>query len=394
MSLLRLFSGLSAADVPHPCLNDDQKFDWLRLIRTPNVGPVAFRFLINQYGGAKAALEALPDLAQKGGRKTSYKVATIEEIEEELYQAQRAKLSLLAMGEINYPPALVHIEQAPPLLYVKGNENILAKPAVAIVGSRNSSVVGQRIAHEMAQYFMKNDIITSSGLARGIDGAAHSGATTQDLSATIAVLAGGLNHIYPPQHLDLAQNIVDKGGALISEMAPNYKPRAKDFPRRNRIISGLSLGIVIIEAAIKSGSLITARMGMEHNRVIFAVPGSPLDPRSEGTNKLIRDGAILVRNGKDVLQDISPIIGQEMQSEFQFNSDDKDSEFLTSPLDEPTNQERKRLIDCLSVNPIEIDTLITYSEIDVSTVQMGLLELELAGKLERHPGGRVALLPD
>jgi len=394
MSLLRLFSGLSAADVPHPCLNDDQKFDWLRLIRTPNVGPVAFRFLINQYGGAKAALQALPELAQKGGRKTSYKIATVEDIEKELYSAKKANLSLLAMGEINYPPALVHIEQAPPLLYVKGNETILAKPAVAIVGSRNSSIVGQRIANEMAQYFMKNDIVTASGLARGIDGAAHSGATTQDLSTTIAVLAGGLNHIYPPQHLDLAQNIVDKGGALISEMAPNYKPRAQDFPRRNRIISGLSLGIVIIEAAIKSGSLITARMGMEHNRAIFAVPGSPLDPRSEGTNKLIRDGAILVRNGKDVLQDISPIIGQEMQSEFQFNSDDSDNDLLTSPLDEPTDKERKRLIDSLSVNPIEIDTLIAYSQIDVSTVQMGLLELELAGKLERHPGGRVALLPD
>ena len=340
--ILRLFSGLSASDVPHPSLNDDQKLDWLRLIRSQNVGPVAFRFLINQFGGAKAALEALPDLAKRGGARGGGKIYSLEDAEKELSLAAKTGLQLLAMGEGQYPGLLGEIDQAPPLIYVKGNPEVLTKPMIAVVGSRNSSVVGRRMAHEMATSFSKEGFVTVSGLARGIDGAAHEGALE---GGTIAVLAGGLNAIYPAQHIPLAEAIVSNGGALISETHPGYKPRGQDFPRRNRIISGVSLGTVVIEAAIRSGSLITARMAGEQNRILFAVPGSPLDPRAEGGNKLIREGAVLARNGEDVMSELRPMMGRADQQQFRFDDEiGSDVEIFDGPLPEPSIDERESLV--------------------------------------------------
>ena len=363
-------------------LTDGQRLDWLRLIRSENVGPRTFRALVNRYGGARPAIEALPDLARRGGAQAPGRVCSIEDAEHELEAARRQGAIFLALGEQGYPARLRMIDDAPPLIAARGNLDALKLPMVGIVGSRNASAAGSKFAAQMARELGQEGFVVSSGLARGIDAAAHR-ATLE--SGTIAVLAGGQDRIYPPEHKELLAQILENGAA-ISEMPFGWEPRARDFPRRNRLISGLSLGVLVVEAARRSGSLITARMALEQGREVFAVPGSPLDPRCEGTNGLLKQGAILVTEIADMVSALAPILGRP----------------LTLPIEEPEHHteengdaapdERRRVVSLLGPTPVEIDDLIRLSGTRPAVVRTILLELEIAGRLERQAGGRVALL--
>ena len=291
-------------------LSDDQRLDWLRLIRSDNVGPRTFRALVNHYGGAHRALAALPDLARRGGASGPARVCSRQEAERELAAARSLGVALVALGEPDYPRRLMMIDDAPPLLAVRGSPAVFGLPIVAIVGARNASAAGIRFAERLARDLGAAGFAVASGLARGVDAAAHRGSLA---SGTIAVLAGGQDHIYPREHADLADAVAAEG-ALISEMPLGWEPRARDFPRRNRLISGLAVGIVVVEAARRSGSLITARFALEQGREVFAVPGSPLDPRAEGTNDLLKQGATLVTEAADVITVVRPILGEPVEA--------------------------------------------------------------------------------
>ena len=287
-------------------LSDDQRLDWLRLIRSDNVGARTFRALVNHYGGARRALAALPDLARRGGASGPARICSRQDAERELDAAKSLGLALVALGEPDYPRRLQMIDDAPPLLAVRGNAAVFGLPMVAIVGARNASAAGIRFAERLARDLGAAGFAIASGLARGVDAAAHRGSLA---TGTIAVLAGGHDHIYPHEHADLADAIA-ADGALISEMPLGWEPRARDFPRRNRLISGVAVGVVVVEAARRSGSLITARFALEQGREVFAVPGSPLDPRAEGSNDLLRQGATLVTEAADVITVVRPILGE------------------------------------------------------------------------------------
>lgn len=363
-------------------LTDGQRLDWLRLIRSENVGPRTFRALVNRYGGARAALEALPDLARRGGAHAPGRIYSIAEAEREIETAQRMRAAFLALGEPGYPARMRMIDDAPPLIAVRGNIDALKAPAIGIVGSRNASAAGSKFAAQLARELGAEGFVIASGLARGIDAAAHR-ATIE--SGTVAVLAGGQDRIYPPEHKDLLDQLLEKGAA-ISEMPFGWEPRARDFPRRNRLISGLSLGVLVIEAAKRSGSLITARMALEQGREVFAVPGSPLDPRCEGTNGLLKQGATLVTELNDIINVLAPILGRPI--ELPIEEPDRD----IGETNETAPDERRRIIALLGPTPVEIDDLIRLSGSRPAVVRTVLLELEIAGKLERQAGGRVALL--
>ena len=249
-----------------------------------------FRTLVNHYGGARGALAALPDLARRGGAARPVRITSREEAEGEITAARRFGAVFIALGEADYPPQLQAIDDAPPLIAVRGKVAVLHTPMVAIVGSRNASAAGIKVTESLARDLGEAGFMVVSGLARGIDAAAHPASLA---TGSVAVLAGGHDHIYPPEHAPLLEMLIATGVAL-SEMPFGWEPRGRDFPRRNRLISGLALGVVVVEAARKSGSLITGRLALEQNREVFAVPGSPLDPRSEGTNALIKQGAVLV----------------------------------------------------------------------------------------------------
>jgi DNA processing protein len=361
-------------------LTDEQKVDWLRLIRSENVGPRTFRTLVNHYGGAAAALRALPDLARRGGAARATKIFSREEAERELLDARALGVEFVALGEPDYPPRLKAIDDAPPLIAVRGKSDVLQQPMIAMVGSRNASAAGAKFAERLAHDLGAAGFVIVSGLARGIDAAAHRASLT---SGTIAVLAGGHERIYPPEHADLLQAIL-AAGAVLTEMPLAWEPRARDFPRRNRLISGLSVGVVIIEAARRSGSLITARMAAEQGREVFAVPGSPLDPRAEGTNGLLKQGATLVTEAADVLAVIEPILGRPTEQPME------EPDFA-QPAEEPQNDERARIIGLLGPSPVTLDDLIRLSGSSAAIVRVVLLELEIAGRLERHGAGLVSL---
>src|SRR5665213_3432291 len=288
-------------------LTEEQRLDWLRLIRSDNVGPRTFRDLVNNFGGARAALAALPRLARRGGASGTH-ICTPEEAAAELKAARARGIELIALGEPDYPARLHTIYDAPPLVAVRGDAAILSRPLIAIVGSRNASAAGMKFADRLARDLGSAGYGIVSGLARGIDAAAHR--ASRD-SGTVAVLAGGHERIYPAEHIGLLDELLAHGAA-ISEMPLAWEPRARDFPRRNRLISGLSLGVVMVQAARRSGSLITARLAGEQGREVFAVPGSPLDPRVEGTNGLLKQGAILVTEAADVIAVLEPILGRGM----------------------------------------------------------------------------------
>jgi DNA processing protein len=363
-------------------LTDEQRLDWLRLIRSDNVGPRTFRTLVNHCGDARAALTALPDLARRGGATRPARICSRQDAERELKAAKAFGVTLVALAEPDYPQRLAMIDDAPPLLAVRGNTAALALPMVGIVGARNASAAGMRFAERLARDLGAAGFAVVSGLARGIDGAAHRASLA---TGTIAALAGGHDQIYPPEHGSLAEAIVTEG-ALVSEMPMGWEPRARDFPRRNRLISGLAAGVVIVEAAKRSGSLITARMALEQGREVFAVPGSPLDPRNEGSNDLIKQGATLVTCVDDVVTVLRPILGQPIEVAAE------EPETASVPGAEPGTDERARIIGLLGPTPVSTDDLVRLSGSAPALVRVILLELELAGRLERHGGALVSLL--
>jgi DNA processing protein len=367
-------------------LTPAQRLDWLRLIRSENVGPRTFRMLLRRCGSAGAAIEALPDLARRGGART-VRVFKRDEAQEELEAAARSNVAFIALGEDGYPARLAEIDDAPPLVAMRGRMAALHAPMIAIVGSRNASAAGSRLAEQLAQDLGAAGLVVVSGLARGIDAAAHRASVA---TGTVAVLAGGHDRIYPPEHTPLVEALI-ANGAAISEMPFSYGPRSHDFPRRNRLISGLSLGVIVVEAAQKSGSLITGRMALEQNREVFAVPGSPLDARAAGANALIKQGATMVTEAEDVLAVLRPIIGparaplREAAGIGEPGEDD-------GPGADPPPDARARVVALLGPTPVPVDDLIRLSGASSTMVQATLLELELAGRLKRQQGGRVALL--
>jgi DNA processing protein len=363
-------------------LSDEERIDWLRLIRAENVGPRTFRTLLHYYGTARSALRALPELASRGGAKRAARVPSREEAERELAAMRSLDAQLVALGEAEYPRALATIDDAPPLISVRGNTDVLARPMVAIVGSRNASAAGAKMAGRLARDLGQAGFAIVSGLARGIDAAAHRASVS---SGTLAVLAGGQDRIYPPEHADLLGAILADGAAL-SEMPLGWEPRARDFPRRNRLISGLALGLVVVEAARRSGSLITVRFALEQGREVFAVPGSPLDPRAEGTNGLLKQGATLVTEANDVIAVLEPILGHKIEPPAEAAPPQPEPEVL------PDTGARNRVLGLLGPTPVSLDDLVRLAEAPPAVVRTVLLELELAGRVERHRDGSVSTI--
>jgi DNA processing protein len=367
-----------------PRLSDRQRIAWLRLIRTDNVGPATFRDLVNRFGSAEAALTILPELTMSGGASRSVRIPSIAEAERELDAARRMGARFVAIGEPDYPPVLRRMEQPPPLVALKGDAAVFRLPPIAIVGARNASLAGIKMARTLAAELGRQGYAVISGLARGIDRAAHEGALA---TGTVAVLAGGLDQPYPPENVGLCDEIPGRGGAVISEMPFGWEPRARDFPRRNRIVAGLSLGLVVVEAAKRSGSLISARLAGEMGRLVFAVPGSPLDPRAAGTNGLLKDGATLVTDTRDVIEQIAPLAGLTATPPDTF---EEPPDFSATP--PPGDDDRAKVIEALGPVPCDIDEIIRHTGLHPAQVFMVLLELDLAGRLERHSGGAVSLV--
>lgn len=366
-------------------LNNHQLLSWLRLARSENIGPVTFRHLLNHFGSADAAIEGADELAARGGRRL--RICSLEIAEQEFDALQEIGARLLAISDPDYPSWLRHTDGSPPLISVRGDPAILSRPTVSIVGSRNASISGAKFAGQIARDLGDKGYAIASGLARGIDTAAHKGALS---TGTIAVFAGGLDRVYPTENIELAENIITQGGAHISEMPLGWQARARDFPRRNRIVSGLALGVIIIEAATRSGSLITARLAGEQGRPVLAVPGSPLDPRAAGTNRLIRDGARILTGVEDVIEEIEPMLGRQR---------DRPNYIEEAPTDSMPDQgdaddsDRALVLRGLSPTPVEIDEIVRFTKLKPAIVHLVLLELDLAGRIERHSGGRISVLP-
>lgn len=365
-------------------LTERQRISWLRLIRSDNIGPVTFRELINHFGSAEKALDALPDLSRRGGSARSPRVATLAEAERELEAATRFGARFVGIGEPDYPPALREIDGAPPIISMKGSARPAVRPSIGIVGSRNASINGAKFAAMLARQCGQAGYTIASGLARGIDAAAHAASLS---TGTVAMLAGGLDKPYPPENLRLLDEIYNNDGASISEMPFGWEPRARDFPRRNRLIAGVSMGVLIVEAADRSGSLITARLAGEFGRLVFAVPGSPLDARCHGTNRLIKDGAMLVTDAKDILDALRPMMEPTLPIQHIAKENPDDVEI--SP---PGDDDRSIIASALGPSPVETDDIIRHTGLPAATVYLVLLELDIAGRLNRHSGGRVSLL--
>jgi DNA processing protein len=372
-------------------LTDEQRLDWLRLIRSENVGPRTFGSLVHRYGSARAALNALPDLARRGGAARTIRICPRADAEREIETAQRFGAQFIASCEAAYPFRLAQIDDAPPLVAVRGNIAALARPMIAIVGSRNASAAGLKLTERLARDLGAAGFVIASGLARGIDAAAHRASLD---TGTVAALAGGHDRIYPEQHQGLLDTIL-RAGAAISEMPFGWEPRARDFPRRNRIVSGLALGVVIVEAAQRSGSLITARMALEQGREVFAVPGSPVDPRAEGTNGLLKQGATLVTEAHDVIAVLEPML-DPMQDPIlgslrETPARAPDQAQAAPRAGEPDSDARSRIAALLSSTPVGLDDLTRMSGAPSGIVRTILMELELAGRVAWHGGDRVSL---
>ncbi len=361
-------------------LTEKQKLSWLRLIRSDNIGPVTFRDLINHFGSAEAALDALPDLSRRGGAARSPRIATLAQAEREMETATRFGARFVGIGEPDYPPALREIDGAPPLIAMKGSSATVIRPSLGIVGSRNASINGAKFAAMLARQCGQAGYTIASGLARGIDAAAHAASLS---TGTVAMLAGGLDKPYPPENFRLLDDIYANGGATISEMPFGWEPRARDFPRRNRLIAGVSLGVLIVEAAERSGSLITARLAGDFGRLVFAVPGSPLDSRCHGTNRLIKDGATLVTEAADILDALSPMMEPRLDLQHVVREGTGDQP-ISQTGDRAGDKERAILAEALGPSPVETDDIIRHTGLPAATVYLLLLELDIAGKLNRH----------
>ena len=351
----------------------------LQLIRTPQIGPVTYRQLIARFGDAAAALAALPALAARGGGRAPV-IAPRAVAERELATGAKLGARHVFIDDADYPRLLAELDDAPPALMIRGDIGLTRRPVVAMVGARNASAAACRFARQLAVELGREGVSVVSGLARGVDTAAHIGSLE---SGTIGVIAGGIDIAYPPENAALQERIAT-AGLLIAEQPPGVEPRARHFPYRNRIIAGLTLGTVVVEAAPKSGSLITARLAGEFGREVMAVPGSPLDPRAQGCNGLIRDGATLIQCAADVLELLRPIDPRLVRS--------TGVRFDGTPPEDASDSERCELLDLLGPVPVATDELIRQSALAPAIVQMVLLELELGGRLERHAGGRVSLI--
>jgi DNA processing protein len=383
------------AHEPPPPLDAAERLACLRLIRSDNVGPVTFRELVRHFGSAGKALDALPELSRRGGRRQPLHVCTRAAAEAELEAAVRIGARLLFVIEPAYPSALAAIDAAPPVLYAKGNTGHLTRPMIAIVGARNGSAAGQKLTRLFASHLGHAGFVIASGLARGIDAAAHEAGLE---TGTVAALAGGIDNVYPPENARLQQEIGERG-CLVSENPPGFAPRAQDFPRRNRIISGLSMGVVIMEAARRSGTLITARLAGEQGREVFAVPGHPLDPRAEGTNALIKSGAILVTQPEEVASALAPMLRDQAHTRFADPPPPAPLPPRHSPRETAatsdrlplSDADRERLLAALGPAPVDMDELARTTGLPPRVVQATLLELALAGRLTRHGHQLVSL---
>jgi DNA processing protein len=418
---------------PGAFLSERERFDRLRLMRSETIGPRTFARLIGRYGDAGSALEALPELIRHGKPGRRIRIATVEEVEQELDEMYRCGGVFVSIGDPDYPPALAQIDGAPPVLAVRGSLVSLRRSKIAIVGSRNASAAGLAFTEQLARGLARGGHVVVSGLARGIDARAHQ-ATLE--TGTIAVLAGGLGKIYPTDHVPLVERLVEQG-AVISEMPFAWEPRGRDFPRRNRIVSGLSRAVVVVEAARGSGTLWTAKFAAEQGREIFAVPGSPLDPRAEGTNALLRDGASLCTRAEDVIEALArqnlardePRLGfaedsadefvEPLWDECEFWGVEADAVESRSPRtadvdglaepaprpdmpvahaaptilsDDEPHDLASRVTELLGPTPISVDELIRAAKVSAREVKAILLRLELAGSLERHGGDLVSLM--
>jgi DNA processing protein len=363
-------------------LDRPERIAWLRLIRTDNIGPQTFRQLLRREGSAAAAIEALPALTRRLGYTP--RVPPAAEAEDELGALETTGARMVADCEPDYPALLRHAGSAPPLLSMLGGTDLDTQRAIGMVGARNASTAGQKLTRVLARDLGAAGYTIVSGLARGIDSAAHRASLE---TGTVAVLAGGLDCIYPEENLPLAQEIVANGGVLVTEMPLGWSPRARDFPRRNRLVAGMSLGVVVVEAAKRSGSLITARMALEQNREVFAVPGSPLDPRAEGGNALIQQGARLVTSAADIIEALregEPFAEELPEPEWPPPAIGEDD----TP---PGEAERDRLLAALSVTPVPVDDLIAATALSASSLQTLLLGLDLEGRIEWSSGQLVAL---
>ena len=359
-------------------LKQSEAFARIRLLRSPNIGPITYRQLLARFGSAEASLEALPGLGQRGGRQ--YRATPQGQIEREVEAVRRTGAKYLFHDQPDYPALLGQLESAPPILSYRGDVSLAEQPCAAMVGARNASAAAVKLAREFAGGLAEAGFIVVSGLARGIDGACHEGA----IPRTIGVIASGIDIAYPPQHSDLQEQIASEG-LLIAEQPPGTEPRGSHFPSRNRIIAGLAAGTLVVEAAPKSGSLITARLAGETGREVMAIPGSPLDARSQGCNQLIRDGAVLVQSVEDVVELLSSFDGRP-RSSFR-----DDAETFDFEIEELASAEPADIGGLLTTAPVAVDELIRQSGEAPAAVQMALLELEIGGMLVRHAGGRVSL---
>jgi len=363
-------------------LNENEKRDWLRLYRTENVGPVTFRQLLRKFGSANAALDALPSMAKRGGNR-NFKLPPLSQIDAELLRIKKIGAKLIACREPDYPEALAATEDAPPLLIARGHTHLLGKRCIGIVGARNASLNGRKIAEGLARELGRQGIVIVSGMARGIDSAAHRGSLE---TGSVAVLAGGVDVVYPQENDALYAQLAESG-CIVSEMPMGLEPFGKLFPRRNRIISGLSLGVVVVEAAMQSGSLITAKMALDQGREVFAVPGSPLDPRSTGTNDLLRQGAVFTEKAADILKHIHApprLLAEPPANDFDIQ--------LPVIHEYDLADAREKILENLTTSPVSVDELVRECHVSPSVVLTILLELELAGRIERQAGNKVILI--
>jgi DNA processing protein len=362
-----------------PLKTDEDLLSWLQLTRTENIGPVTFHHLLKKYKSPQDALKALPELAAQGGLKRSLKLASRAEVERELDATRSFGAEIITLDDPLYPPLLRHIDSAPPVLTVKGRLELLQNSLFAIVGARNASAMGKKMAAHFASELGEREWVIVSGLARGIDAAAHLGSLAK---GTIGVLAGGIDNIYPPENETLYHQIA-KEGVLVAESPFGTQPQATLFPKRNRIISGLSRSILVVEAALKSGSLITARYALEQGRDVFAVPGHPLDPRARGCNYLIKNGATLVETIGDIEHEMCPSTPLKLEE----SGENLESRFISPPL----QKSRDVINENLSYFPICVDELVRHCQLSAAEVWIILLEMEIAGRIHRYPGGKVAL---
>ncbi len=360
-------------------LSFQERRDWLRLIRTQNVGPVSFRDLINRYGDAASALDALPSLI----RKKPINPPRPDQVEAEMDHAEQMGVRLICAIEPEYPKYLRALDPPPPVISVMGKVDVVHRPCVAIIGSRNASAIGQRFANGLAAELGQSGYTVVSGLARGIDSAAHHGSLT---SGTVAVLGGGVDHIYPRENAELHANIIENG-AILSESPMGYRASARDFPRRNRIISGLCRGVVVIEAAERSGTLITARYALEQNREVMAAPGSPLDPRTKGCNRLIREGAHLIESANDVIAVLETLRTLDLEEPGESFSS---APFDVARAEAEIAKAKAHVAGLLSPTPTPRDDIIRASGLPVPLVTAALLEMELGGDVHVEPDGRVS----